>query len=316
MQAGFKIHHIPFRKSFSFFIKIYRLIKAEKIEIVHIHTERAFFWYSITAKLSGTKKNIRTIHSVYTFNGYLKFKRKLQQFISVKYFNVIFISISDSVKQVEKEYFNNNTITIKNWVDDKYFIPLRNADEKLSIRKYWGFPTDQIVIISVGNCSEIKNHFDILKALGELIKWNTNIMYLHVGEGETLTEETNFATKLGINKYIKFAGKVDKIREVLICADIFVMTSQYEGSSIAVLEAGSCGLPLLIYDSPGLKESVLDGFNGFLVKQNYSDLIDGLKKLITNKELRISLGRNSRKFIQDNFNMIDSINKIINIYLN
>ncbi len=94
------------------------------------------------------------------------------------------------------------------------------------------------------------------------------------------------------------------------------MTSYYEGSSIAILEAGSCGLPLLIYDLPGLKESVIERFNGLLVKQNYKNLVNGLKKLIANEELRISYGKNARKFVTDNFNMEDSVNKLIHMYIN
>ena len=312
-KEGFQIFHIPFRKTVIFFIEVYRLIKEERIDIVHIHTERAFFWYSIIAKIRGVKI-IRTIHSIFAFKGYLKFKRKLQRTISYKLLGVKFVSISNSVKENEKEYYNNNSLLIKNWVDDLYFIPSRNANEKLIARKNWGLLEEQIVIISLGSCSKVKNHADILKALALLIKWETNIIYLHVGEGESLSEETNLANKLGISKFVKFVGKTDNIHEILISSDIFVMSSYYEGSSIAVLEAGSCGLPLLIYDSPGLKESVIDGFNGLLVKQNYQDLANGLKKLIINEELRITFGMNARKNVQENYNMIESANKLLDIY--
>ena len=186
----------------------------------------------------------------------------------------------------------------------------------MTVRKAWGFSEDQIIIISVGNCSEIKNHSDILRAISQLTTFEKNIIYFHVGEGESFTEELNLSHKLGIENYVKFAGKVDNIREALICSDIFIMTSLLEGVGIASLEAGSCGLPLLIYDSPGLRESVIDGFNGLLVKQDYNNLVNGLKKLISNEELRILYGKNARKFVQENFSMVDSVNKLINLYLN
>ena len=138
---------------------------------------------------------------------------------------------------------------------------------------------------------------------------------MHVGEGESTAEEITLTQKLGITESVKFAGKVDNIREVLICSDIFVMTSHYEGSPIAPLEASSCELPLVIYNSPGLQESVISGFNGLLIKPNYIDLIKGLKKIILNEELRTTYGKNARQFVIKNYNMEHSVNKLINIYL-
>ena len=80
IEAGFKIYHIPFRKTLRFFKEIYKLLLIEKFEIVHIHSERAFFWYSLTAKLAGIDKIVRTVHSLYIFNGYLKLKEKTAAF--------------------------------------------------------------------------------------------------------------------------------------------------------------------------------------------------------------------------------------------
>ena len=277
-EVGFKIHYISFSKTLNFFFKIYSLIKKEKIEIIHIHPERAFFWYATVSKLSGATKIVRTVHSLYDFKGYLKIKRKLQRFVSSKFFKFIFISISPAVQKIEKRNFNNNTILIKNWINALILVPPQNIDEKTKARKNLGFSEEKVIIISIGNCSKIKNHVDIIKAIAELVKYLKNIIYLHVGEGESLTEEIHLAHDLKIDQYVKFFGKIDNVRDVLICSDIFVMTSLVEGSSVALLEAGSCGLPLVIYNTPGLKESVLERFNGLIVKPNYEDLIEGLKE--------------------------------------
>ena len=312
--AGFKIHHIPFRKTLIFFIEISKLLVKEKFNVVHIHPERAFFWYSVIAKFSGTKSIVRTIHNVYTFEGYLRFKRKLQRFITNRFLNVIFISVSKSVKSVEKEFFNNETIIIKNWIDEFDLVPPKNEQEKLNAKKKLKLSLDNIIIVSIGNCSKVKNHYDVLKALTEVIKFITNITYLHVGEGESLSNEIKLAHELGISENVKFLGTADNIHEILICSDIFVMTSKYEGVGNTVLEAGSCELPLLLYDSHGLRELVIDNYNGFLLKQDYKFLIDGLKRLASNKELRKTMGRNARKFVLENYSMLDSVNKLIEIY--
>lgn len=191
-----------------------------------------------------------------------------------------------------------------------------NSSERLKARKNYNIPNDQIVIISIGNCNQVKNHFDIIKALADLISWEKNIIYLHVGEGESLAEEINLTNELGIDSYVKFAGTVDNVREALICSDIFVMTSKYEGVGNTSLEAGACGLPLIIYNSPGLRETVVDSYNGLIIEQNPKSLVKGLKKLISDNELSVSLGKNARKFVLDNHNMVESVNKILNVYEN
>ena len=315
-EAGFMVHHIPFRKNPNFFIEVYKLLKAEKIEVVHIHTERAFFWLSIVSRITGINRIVRTVHNVFNFEGYLRFKRKSQRLISSKSLNVKFISISNSVKQVEEKYFNNKTILIKNWIDDKIFTPPLDTSEKLSVRKTLGISEDKIVIVSIGNCSKVKNHFDILRTLPKLILINNKFIYLHAGEGESTSEEIDLVHELEIADYVKFLGKVENVRQILISSDIFVMTSKYEGIGNTSLEAGSCGLPLLIYDSPGLKETIINGYNGFLIRQDPEHLLEGLKRLISNKELRRELGNNARQFVLKNYNMNDSVNKLIEIYLN
>lgn len=70
-----------------------------------------------------------------------------------------------------------------------------------------------------------------------------------------------------------------------------------------MLEAGSCGLPLITTDSVGCRETVIDGVNGFLVMpQNYVSLTDAIKKMISlsHNDVRL-MGEASRKYMINNF---------------
>lgn len=313
-SAGFKIYHAPFRKTPRFFFEVFMILKKQKFDIVQVHSERAFFWYSLVIRISGIKKIIRVVHNTYRFEGYLRFKRKMQRLICRKLLSVEFVSVSSSVKEVEKEVFNNPTITIRNWIDEQYFVPPRDFEEKINKRKEIGIPYDKIVIISVGSCLEAKNHSDIIRTLYELVKIRNDIFYLHLGTGELEKDEVRLAEELRVYKFITFMGLSDNVRKMLIASDIFVMPSLYEGLGNSCLEAGSCGLPLVIYDSPGLRETAIEGYNGFIVEPNHNALSAALLKLITNEELRISMGKNARKFVLDNFNMVSSVDKWFKLY--
>ena len=82
----------------------------------------------------------------------------------------------------------NGTIKIYNWFGNKRFFPADKA-EKQAVRKELGISKDSFVIISVGGCSVNKRHHDIIKALPDLLKEKNNLMYLHLGQGDTTEEE-------------------------------------------------------------------------------------------------------------------------------
>jgi glycosyltransferase involved in cell wall biosynthesis len=315
-NSGFAIYHIPFRKTPLFFFQVIMLLRKQKFDIVQIHVEGAFFWYSLAAKIGSIKKIIRIVHSTYRFTGFLRLRRKIQRLISRKILKVKFVSVSSAVRELEEQNFENPTLIIKNWIDENYFRPPLDIEEKESMRKKVGIPNDKIIIVSVGNCSEVKNHSDILRAMNELIKWRKDIFYIHAGKGELEDKEIKLAEDLGIKEFTIFAGAVDNVRDLLIASDIFVMTSQYEGLGNSCLEAGSCGLPLVIYDSPGLKETVEQGYNGIIIEPNYKLLCTAIKKVAEDEKTRIRMGRNARKFVISNFSTRNSINKLFNLYFN
>ena len=66
-QTGYRIHHIPFRKTPLFFAQVWNLLKKEHFNVVHIHTERAFFWLVLVAKLASVPTVARTFHGVFLF---------------------------------------------------------------------------------------------------------------------------------------------------------------------------------------------------------------------------------------------------------
>ena len=111
-----------------------------------------------------------------------------------------------------------------------------------------------------------------------------------------------------------FLGQIENVREALVASDIFVMPSDYEGSSISKLEAMYCGLPLVVYDNNGVRDFVEAGKNGFLVSPNPPAMAESIRKLILNKTLRKKMGKQARETALQNFGMEKSLGKLMNIY--
>ena len=103
---------------------------------------------------------------------------------------------------------------------------------------------------------------------------------------------------------IEYLGVTDDVVSVLNSVQCFVLPSYYrEGVPRSLLEAGSCGLPLITTDSVGCRETVIDGVNGFLVEARCVDSLSCamIKMIEMQPDDRVSMGMASRKFIEQNF---------------
>lgn len=256
--AGYQVLHLQFHKSPAFFYRFYIILTKGHYDVVHIHTERANFWLALTAMFAQVHRIVRTVHSSFVFTGWLAFKRKLQRKLLV-HMGITFISIGPSVQQVEKKCFGIETVLIPNWFDSNHF-KLPTTLERKQARSAFGLNDQELVVVSVGNCSPVKNHFAFIEGLA-MLPVGDRPVYLHAGNEESGTPEQEFAKKLGVADHIKFLGQVDDIRQLLHAADGFVMPSLYEGFSIAALEAIGTGLPAILTDVPGLRDlrPIFDG---------------------------------------------------------
>lgn len=106
------------------------------------------------------------------------------------------------------------------------------------------------------------------------------------------------------NGIIEYLGTTDNVVAVLHNTDCFVLPSFYrEGVPRSLLEAGSCGLPLITTDSVGCRETVIDGKNGYLIEPRSSDaLFEAMKRMIElSDEQRSAMGMASREYMVTHF---------------
>jgi len=99
---------------------------------------------------------------------------------------------------------------------------------------------------------------------------------------------------------IIFTGGRKDIPEFMKLADILLLPSEGEGLPGVVMEAMASGLPIVSTDCVGPKEIIINGKNGFLVKQkNNEEFYKALKKLVDNPKLRIKMGKNGKEFVKN-----------------
>ena len=249
--AGYRVHHLPFAKTPGFFLRVYELVDEGRYDVVHLHTERANFWFGLIALAGRPKLVVRAVHNAFPFTGGLRVRRKAQRRLLSR-LGVVHVAGGTDVQEVELAHFGLRTRLIPNWYDSGRF-GAPSECERRAARESLGLPADETVLVSIGNCSQIKNHAALIEALARLPRRNLPL-YLHVGTEEAGRPEHALAERLGVSSRIRFLGPVDDLRPIYFASDIFVMPSLREGRSIAALEALATSLPALLADVEGLRD--------------------------------------------------------------
>lgn len=106
-------------------------------------------------------------------------------------------------------------------------------------------------------------------------------------------------------EYIQWLGYRSDVRDLLKQCHIMAFPSYYmEGLPKSLIEADAIGRPIITSNSVGCKETLVDGYNGFLIQPKDVDaLTEKLDLLLSDKELRIKMGKNARKYAEDYFSI-------------
>ena len=117
-------------------------------------------------------------------------------------------------------------------------------------------------------------------------------------------------------KYIQWLGFRTDVKELLQSSHIVAFPSYYmEGLPKSLIEADAIGRPVITCNSVGCKEAVIDGYNGYLIPtKNVDALTEKLDVLLSDAALRQEMGRNSRKYAEENFSIDVVIERHLKIY--
>jgi glycosyltransferase involved in cell wall biosynthesis len=104
-------------------------------------------------------------------------------------------------------------------------------------------------------------------------------------------------------------GRVKDVKPAIAASSIYVLPSYREGTPRTVLEAMAMGRPIITTDAPGCRETVIDGYNGYLVPvKAVEELTAAMERFIVNPELIIEMGKASRQLVEEKFD-VDAVNQ-------
>ena len=178
-------------------------------------------------------------------------------------------------------------VTIPNGVDTEAFSPIGRKGH------------EEVNIVCAARLIERKGQHHLLEALARLQGCSRRpVRVTLVGTGDAERTLRDLAARLRIAQAVTFAGYVPRERmpERYHSADLFVLPSQHEGMSIALLEAMASGLPVVVTQTGGTDELVTKGFNGDIVPwSDVEALTQALRNLVEDDRMRVRFGEESRR---------------------
>ena len=192
-------------------------------------------------------------------------------------------------------------------IDTDHFMP-KSARADL-IKKYR--LEDRRVIVSVGRLVHRKGQDKLIESLPKILQSFPGAVLLLVGEGPIKQMLKNTAKQLGVTNQVIFAGRVQHIDlpDYICLGEVFAMPVrsrfaglEVEGLGIVYLEASACGLPVIVGNSGGATDAVIDGVTGLLVDGSDTDQIaDAVCKLLTDQSRAKAMGLAGRGWVIENW---------------
>ena len=163
--------------------------------------------------------------------------------------------------------------------------------------------TKELVIGTVALFKKQKNYPLFIELCKSITDKYSNVNFISIGTGFDFDKMVDYAKSKNINSKIKFLGdRLDVIEIMSKDFNIFVLTSVREGLPNVIMEAMSCGLPVVATNVGGVSELVEHGKNGFLVPSGDLDgLVKYCKILINDPNLRSKMGQKGKDFIKMNY---------------
>lgn len=168
-------------------------------------------------------------------------------------------------------------------------------------------------IVMVARFDPQKDHELLVRALSELrnLEWSLEL----IGDGPLRPRVEELSITLGIQDRVHFAGARRDIAARLATAQLFVLTSNWEGLPLTILEAMRAGLPVIASNVGGICEAVRDGINGFLVPRgNVEILKERLIVLMTEPAIRERMGQEGRGLYEAEFTFDRMFEKTLSLY--
>lgn len=298
-------------------IRLYRLIRRERFQIVHTHTSKAGILGRFAAYFAGVAVIIYTTHGhIFRDAFYLgSFKVKIYTFLEkiAALFTDKIIVLSECERQDHLKFKvakPDRLVVIHSGLTlDKFLNVHIDVSRK---KKELKLPPEFFIVGTVGLLIPRKGHRYLIEAVPLILEAIKDVIFLIVGDGDLRTELENLTKMMGVERNVIFTGWRQEIPEILGILDLFVFPSVSEGLGLALVEAMAMKKPVVATNVGGISEVVKDNVTGLLIPpKEPRALAKAIIDILTDKQRAKEMGEAGRDYVYPAFSqevMTDKLN--------
>jgi glycosyltransferase involved in cell wall biosynthesis len=302
-------------------IRLARVIRRERPQILHTHTAKAGTVGRLAALLAGSRRPPVVVH---TFHGHVlrgyfgpvrtRFFLALERWLAAHTTALIAVG-----PQVRDDLVALGVAPAERFAVIRLGIELEERvrpsdDGRGETRRYLGVPDDRFVVGWVGRMTAVKRTDDVLAAFKRLRDDGVEACLCMVGDGPDRERLERRASELGVIRETLFLGYQEDVAPFYAAFDALVLPSANEGTPVSVIEALAAETPVVATRVGGVPDVVRDGEEGFLVDTGDTDkLAERLGRLARDPELRARLGRSGRSRVLKRYavnRLLDDVDRL------
>ena len=296
---------VPFRLA--------RLVSGDGFDVVHTHAWGVFLEGALAAWWAGAR-HVHTAHGPYLTHGSgiiqrlkARLRRALERLAARRCHRLIGVSepISTDMRD-EMRLPSDRIVTIHNGVDcERSGVAVASPFAAAVGPK----------LITVGRLDAIKEQRLMLEALAAVRDRLPGAHLVMVGDGPERQRLERRVEELRLGSMVSFLGFRNDVAQLLATADVFMLSSRYEGISIALLEAMRASLPIVATRVGGVPETVVDGESALLVEAgDHVGLAAAIEQLASSSSLVTQLVANGRDRVRQQFSTVTMVRRYSEIY--
>jgi sugar transferase (PEP-CTERM/EpsH1 system associated) len=304
-DAGIPVHGLWRQPGIDLSIarRLARMLRTSRVRIVHAHQCTAWFYAALSRLVHPAPRLLLHEHGRF-WPEPDRPRRRFFNRVVVNRLTHRFVAVSQDVAARLERYEGvprSSIDVIYNGVT-----PAARVDpaEATRLRASFGIGPDAFVIGTVGRFDAIKNLPMLVRALHAACRTRPQIRGLLVGDGPERAAIERQVAEAGLAGRVVFAGHRDDARSLTACMDLFVLASLSEGTSVALLEAMSASVPVVVTAVGGNPEIVTDGQTGWLVPgEDDAALARVFDEAVRDPQARVRRGEAGRRRFDAEFTM-------------
>lgn len=275
------IRDISLRDDFKAWLRIRKLIRQFKPDILHCHSSKAGIIGRAATIGNRVPKVFYTPHA-YAFQAWEFSQSKKRLFILLeRTFSRIFTTQTFNVSTGERDIALQHRIdkpeklkVVYNGIPD---IALPSREEALRTLGLSNLPQHAIIIGSTVRLAQQKDPMTFVRIAQTIVEHNPLAHFVCVGNGDLHDTVARFVADNGLANNVHLLGYRDDAERIVTAFDVYLLTSLYEGLPYSLVEALRAGVPIVATNVTGSNEVVQPGVNGYLFK--VGDVDDGVHQV-------------------------------------